>query len=463
MSNPNPLWPAWNYINDNLKNRQLLTFNVTGQPVSCLFYSSLLNSLVLDTLEHYLNTNLGSVGSMLVWNPSSQALESLEAIYNNFVVLGGFGSSPAKYAFFGINTSLNKTPASFQITTSPTSSNLTLAFTDTAGVMYYLAFMESVKSSVGVLNSLVFCQAQQGFQAVCPQADISVQLLNNTDLGGLPYHAGAVQDPNTLCCYSDVPSIIGWFLTLTVPLSQVSNSSGGYTSLSVCQQADTKCACPTLTTCWMYNKSNVPCCIQGNPSDSRFANDPAIVFQAPSDCISAAKDCSRWSFNTVDVPCCIQRSANQWSSAGYSMAGYESYDTLDACTAASNQAGTCTFQSLLSYPTNLRDYYKLFLESQYTSGCDQLRTAQPWASAASCASLTNPLEQQYCYSGNCGVNHCGLWNPVGTSSNPTYVFSQNVRCLPPAEQCACPGNTPGVVCNPGQPGAFFSCSACQSE
>jgi hypothetical protein len=430
------VYQAWTTISQKLGSRQLLTFGVANQfPVCCLFINRS-GLLVFDTVEHMVTTvDQGMVALIIVYNPATQALEVLETGLKWYLVYAS-GVTDTYYSFVNSNAPgySSYPPAKFNI-----DSSAQLYWTNPYGVGSIVSFL--LPGAFNGLNALVFCQGEQS----CPQVP-NITLLNYVTLSQLSTAVNTLQDPKTLCCTQDLPTIIGFLLSLPMPLS--SNKSNVYPSLQDCQQADALCTCPTLNTCWMYNSSNVPCCIQGNPTNTVFANDkPALVTKDQNACVAAAVNCSTWRFNTVDVPCCVQRTPAQWTSSGYSTSGLQSFETKAECDAA---ATGCNLQSLLLPPTGALDYYGLIMESRYTSGCEPLRTAGVWGTSLSCSSDPSPTD---CYSGNCGINYCAPWIVKGGAP---YQFTQQVRCLPLEEQC-CTGSAKQVVTNAGLPNVSSSC------
>ena len=226
---------------------------------------------------------------------------------------------------------------------------------------------------------------------------------------------------------------------MSTPLAKY-QSTTAFSTLDACQAVDTQCKCPTLRTCWMYNTTTSPCCVQGNPKDPLFAgfNTPLLITKDQNTCVNQATKCAKWRFNGKDVPCCIQRSQEQWNARGYSSSGVQVFDTKAECDAAASTS--CTFSALLHPPTTLNDYYGTILENQYTTGCEALRAPTNgiwWGSnPTSCSSDASPVD---CGFGNCGYNYCNAWVP----NNP-FFFTQQVRCLPSSETC----------CNPSQKQVF---------
>ena len=419
-----------------LNGRTIVTFTTTANqdvaayPVACLFASSSAFSMLPMTST----TAQTQVSSLVVYNRVNQRLETLDGSLCCFV-----------NAFLpGILT------VTIQATTVPLTGNQQFVITSDGQLQF--------QGSNPVANFYAFRTANLLFcsnnNAYCPDIDSSnVKLLNWYSLSDLQSQVGAVQDTTTLCCFSDDASRLLALFQWTKGMGAVQSVYPVYVSQLACQQADAQCACPTLRTCWMYNNTNVPCCIQGNPKDPQFVGDPSrtpvLITQDQNACITAAKDCSRWQFNKSDVPCCIQRSYNQWSTAQYDPP-LQTFDNKADCDAAAASANTCNLGALLAV-NNSKDYYGLILESQYVSGCSALNNQGGWASSTNCASDASPND---CYSGNCGVNYCGPWS----ASTLPYVYTQAVRCLPPAEQCpACPSGQQWVVSNPGTKNVTSGC------
>ena len=402
----------------------LLTFSVTNQfPVCCLFINQS-NALAFDTVDHMTSTDPNMIESMLVFNPSTNTLETLGSNSLYVVFIGGQGSY---YAF--VNSNAPNIPTGLPAARFLVSNNQLLYLTPDE--------QYSTLAYLNVNSYLVFCNDA----ASCPQT-ADVQLVNSVTLNQIASTINTLQNPQTLCCTQDILTIIGFIMSLTIPVSQV--KANLFSSLEACQLTDQNCACPTLNTCWMYNNSNVLCCIQGNPTNPVFANDkPAFITKDENACIAAAVNCSNWRFNTVDVPCCIQRSTSQWNTAGYSLTGLQSFNTKAECDAAAQ----CSFNTLLKPPPNVNNYYNLILESQFTSGCEPLRTNGVWGNSTTCDSDPNPTA---CLAGNCSQNYCSPW----TSASP-YLFTQNVKCLASPE--CCPVGKSPVITNPGQPNVTWSC------
>ena len=423
-----------------LQGRMIVTFNTftdtnfTAYPVACIF-----GTLQGFTCLPMSNPSAQSlVNNLIVYNQFYQRLETLDGSLCCFMPPVILGVGLAQMHKLSPSVDSNE---QFSIT-----SDGQVQYKDSTGVLTLYAYKVLDKPY------LMFCSAGNTY---CPNSSRNnLKLLNWYTLDDLQFQAAAVQDVVSLCCLTDdVSRVQAMFLWDKGPGS-VQSVYPMYSSLQLCQQVgDPKCSCPTNNQCWMYNTTTVPCCIQGNPSWSSFQYDPAIVFLDKTSCVNAATKCSRWSFRSPDIPCCVQRSHDQWSDAGYSTDNLQLFDSQADCQAAASQAGTCTFQALLSPPTNLQDYYGLILESQYTSGCEPLRTAGNWGNSSSwnngCAKDPNPTA---CYSGNCDNNYCGAWYaPTQTS----YQFNQNVRCLPPRDMCC--GSGEQVVTNSGKPSVSASC------
>jgi hypothetical protein len=168
-------------------------------------------------------------------------------------------------------------------------------------------------------------------------------------------------------------------------------------------------------------------------------------------------NCPSWSFNKVDVPCCIQRTSAQWNNENYDTSTMLSYADQKTCDDAA-QKQYCNFKGLFTRPsTSNNDYYKSFLENNFTSGCESLRSNGTWGSITQPGETTqktcgNDLSPNDCYSGNCGVNYCAPWSSY--VDNP-FKFQQNVTCLPTASCCTNP--TKLVVTNGGLPSVSGAC------
>lgn len=424
-------WPIGKQINDLLGDRLLLTFSVGTSPVSYLCYDGsggtptfVVNKMSTDFIP----------GTMLVYNPTSGSIETLDPSFKKYLTLVFFDGT---LMGFGINTNSSYLPVPFTLTKTTTVPQLSFSY---SGVTYFLTYQETVN---GISTLLSYPQGK-----VKPPVDnqVAISVLNALTISDITTALNTVSfAPTDKCCYQDVPNLIVFVLLLTVPLSK--NNTNAYTSLTACQQADQKCSCPSNNLCWMYNNTNVPCCIQGNPSDPRFANDSAaVITQDKNECVRDAVKCSQWRFNTVDVPCCIQRTPEQWT---YDTATMQSFDQYSDCVAASRD--TCTFNAFLNQPPNPKDYYNLILESNFTSGCDPLRTVNPFGTSADCSKDPDPVACQY---GNCTQNYCDLWS--SSSTNP-YMFTQSVRCLPPVQCCS--GSTKQFICNAGKSNAYACCSS----
>ena len=426
-------WPIGKIVSNMLGNRLLLTFSVGTKPVSYLCYDGsgdfptfAVNEMSTDFVP----------GTMLVYNPTSSAIETLDPAFKKYLTLKYALGIPAL-----VSVNKDSTEIPLPLTLTKTSSGGFQITFMLSGTSYVLTFQEAVNG----INTLVFYN--QNYVPTGPvDNQVAISVVNALTISDITAGLGAVSfAPTDLCCYQDVPNLIVFALLLTVPLSK--NNTNAYTSLTACQQADQKCVCPSNNLCWMYNNTNVPCCIQGNPSDPRFSNDAAaLITQDKNECVSKALKCSQWRFNTVDVPCCIQRTPEQWT---YDTATMQSFDQYSDCVAASRD--TCTFNALLQQPTNLKDYYNLILESNFTSGCEPLRTVNPFGTSADCSKDPDPVACQY---GNCTQNSCDLWS--SSSTNP-YMFTQSVRCLP-SVQC-CSGSFKQFICNAGKSNAYACCSS----
>jgi hypothetical protein len=418
----------------SLNKRKLLTFRLEGTYDLCYLMGG---GNVPVFIDKYSNVQSYPKG-LIVYNPDTSRLETLEL--NTCLQMN---SDPANSNLSFIDV-VTFDPTVFP----PQSQTFSIVGNKIKYFSYTLAFLKSPPLESPQTN-LFICTIFSDANAYCKGADDNVTLINAMSLDDITSAVNTLQISDSLCCIQDTPTIVDFVMQITSKLS--STLSLVYPSLQACQLVDTKCTCPTLRTCWMYNTSNVPCCIQGNPADSQFSNNAAIVFKDPNLCQNAANDCSQWRFNTNgDVPCCIQRSTTQWTNAGYSTIGLQKFDNQQDC--VQKAASTCNFSALLSPPTSLKDYYGLILESKFTSGCDSLRNAGlgPWGSSTS--SCPNDPSPHDCYAGNCGVNYCTSW-----SSDSPYSFNQVVRCLPPAEQCSCPSGKTWQVSNPGQSNVTSQC------
>lgn len=434
-----------------LQGRMIVTFstttdtNFTAYPVACIF-----GTLQGFTFLPMSNPSAQSqVNNLIVYDQFYQRLETLDGslcCVMSSVILG-----------VGLAQMHKPNPSVVSNEQFSITSNGQVQYEDSTGVVTLYAYHAPY---------LMFCSAGNTY---CPNSSRNnLKLLNWSSLSDLQTEVGAVQDTTTLCCYNDDENRVRALLSWTLGESQQQSVYPYYSSLTACQTVDTKCICPTNNLCWMFNGSTVPCCIQGNPSDPRFAppnspNSPLIITQSQQECVNKALDCAQWRFNTVDVPCCVQRTPQQWSNAGYSTTGLQLFDSKSDCDAAAAKAGTgtCTFQNLVTPLTTSADYYGLILENQYTgTTCEPLRTAKYWGSRhdypnliESCAADVNRIA---CLSANCLVNNCSLWQQ-GNNTSP-YVFTQNVRCLPPAEQCPpCPSGQTLTPVNPGQPTVTLQC------
>lgn len=417
----------------------MFTFTVSGQfPVCCLFINDS-SQLVFDTVEHITSHDPNMISLLIVYNSSTQALEVLDTHFKWYLVLSAQSTGVFEFVNNTAPGYSGNAPGVFQIDYSSDQ----LYITDyNMGVFAYLSSF--VPGSA--VNSLVFCESSSN----CPQGS-PVKVLNYANLYQLQQSNFTIQDPQTLCCKNDIPTIIEFFLNYAQPFSQASSNPNVFPSLESCQQVDSSCNCPTLNTCWMYNNLNVPCCIQGNPTNPVFAiNKPVLVTKSQNDCVTAAVNCSQWRFNTEDVPCCVQRSMSEWSTLGFSTTGLQSFNDQASCNTAARQAN-CNFKALLTPPSNSSStspYYGLILESQYTANCDFLRH-RAWGTSADCSTDPNPTA---CLTGNCTQNYCSTWLPSVSNS---YLFTQDVRCLP-SSQCCSEGKKQ-VITDPGQPDVKASC------
>jgi hypothetical protein len=429
------------YIANNLKGRQLLTFRYTspsggtGVPVGCLFFAdathnswSPIKGILLDTPSAVLTSN-AAADTMLVYNPTTKYIETLDSMNALFSMsypntqtgimvfiepMSAIGPNDSSAQFYFANGSLYQNKYGNQ--------NL---------------FLNSYVTNIGSSAFLGFCTVPyQGSLPICSSSP-NISLLKAEGL------VSWIQYTATLCCTSVASDIVNAILNNT--------DFKIFQSLQACQAADAVCACPTNNSCWMFNNTNVPCCIQGNPTDPRFAvAKPVVVTQDYNTCQAQAVNCSQWRFNTVDVPCCIQRSPAQWLQSNYSNTGLQSFNTKADCDAAAATAGTCNFQNLLTPPSNVGNYYDVILESKFTSGCNMLRTAGPWGSSSSCDSDPDPMA---CYAGNCTKNYCAPWQ----AGSNAFTFNQQVRCLPSETTCCTSSGKKQVITNPGQPNVTSTC------
>ena len=422
------------FIGDNLKNRQLLTFTLTTfnsvvYPICCLFNNGT-NEFGCLPPNQFIQTN-ANANTLIVYNPVTMYLETLDSTYT--VIPGSFGATDNGRPFLLVPSN--------EVQMSPMNQ-----FVIQNGKLYNQNYRNLFLTMYYVPTNQT-----EGFLGFCSQTDPDLsfcQIQNITLLNALSVSLiASVQDKNTSCCFSDTGSIVNAIFSWDKPWGQTQTNYLVFPSQLACQQADQKCVCPSNNLCWMYNNTNVPCCIQGNPSDPRFSNDAAaLITQDKNECVSKALKCSQWRFNTVDVPCCIQRTPEQWT---YDTATMQSFDQYSDCVAASRD--TCTFNALLQQPTNLKDYYNLILESNFTSGCEPLRTVNPFGTSADCSKDPDPVACQY---GNCTQNSCDLWS--SSSTNP-YMFTQSVRCLPPVQCCS--GSSKQFICNAGKSNAYACCSS----
>lgn len=441
------------YIVNNLNGRNLLTFNVNNPtittfkavlPVCCFFYDpSDPQFPQTNFAPEYFQKNPQNAGLMYVYNPTTKRVETMDQTYC-LTQMPLIDSDPMFW--------VNAHPIASKTTSLP-AEQFTLTST---GIQLISPSSGKAAELVRYDNNwLDFCMTG-GDPTYCT---VNINLVNGMTYSDLN-QIQSVQLPN-LCCsggsgnaMTDFSTVLLAFFSWTKPYNnaQAQSTLSPFLSLQACQAADAVCSCPFNTQCWMFNNSNVPCCIQGNPLDTAFTlSKPVLITQDKAQCEAQAVNCSQWRFNTVDVPCCVQRSPAQWLQANYSNTGLQSFNTKSDCDAAAAAAGTCTFQSLLTPSTQNKDYYKLILESQYTSGCDLLRTALPWGDSFDCTDDPNPPA---CYAANCNQNYCERpW--MASTSNP-YMFTQQVRCLPTATQC-CPVGKTRVINNPQQSNVFSSC------
>lgn len=426
-------WVVGKQIHDLLGDRLLLTFSVGTKPVSYLCYSGYSGTPTFVVGD--INTLYSTTGPLLVYNPTTQTIETLDSSFKKYLTLK---SALGLTALVSVNVesteyplplSLTKTSGGFQITFMQSGTNFALTYQETVNGISTLLFFNKNYVPPGPVDN-----------------QVAISVVNALSISDITTSLNTVSfAPTDKCCYQDVPNLIVFALLLTVLLSKTNTYA--YTSLTSCQQADEKCICPANKLCWMYNNTNVPCCVQGNPLDPRFSNDaPALITQDKNECVSNAVKCSQWRFNTVDVPCCIQRTPEQWT---YDTSTMQSFDQYSDCLSASRD--TCTFNAFLNQPPNPKDYYNLILESNFTSGCEPLRTVNPFGTSADCSKDPDPVACQY---GNCTQNYCKLWSSSGT--NP-YMFTQNVRCLPPVQCCS--GTSKQFICNAGKSNAYACCSS----
>jgi len=426
--------PVLQYIVDNLKGRQLLTFsfNAAGagfvSPVTLFYQDS--NYFQAEEPVRFLNS-INAAKAMFVYNPVTFRIETLDqtmCMYYNLTILQN--DIILWHAIVSVSSALPS--EKFTISNGKIYCNQTSS---------YLIASQTTRSGQSGLN---FCSKN----SVCGPDQVNITLLNFLS----PSAVNTVQDNTTLCCHNDPATLVLAILTWSVEFNTAKQPNyNNYATMAACQAADAVCTCPFNDQCWMFNNTRTQCCYQGNPTDPIFAFDkPVLITQNKSECEAQAVNCNSWRFNTQDVPCCIQRTPAQWLQAGYSNTGLQSFNTKADCDAAAATAGTCNFQSLLNPSTQNKDYYKLILESKYTSGCDLLRTGPYWGNALDCTDDPNP---EACYAANCNQNYCTPW--IASTSNP-YMFTEQVRCLPTATQCCAVGTT-RIINNHGESNVFSSC------
>ena len=437
---PEVLTQIVNALSDG--SRLPLTFYVTSaggaataMPVACMFVSTIGNGAVPLLLPLTDPKAQGIIEKMVVYNLATSRLETLDKTFCAYMASYGL-------MYFHAISSGTTVPTTEQF--GVTGDTPELAYIGVTPYAYLRAYFPS--------TALLFCATNDTACASASTPNISV--LNYPTMGWDSFlKSGYVQDLSTLCCYNDPASLVEAFFTWDKPMGQTQTVLPLYSSQLLCQQQDPQCKCINNRSCWMFNKTNVPCCTQGNPSDPIYLVDPTdtpYITQSQADCESKALNCAQWKFNTDDVPCCIQRTPQQWSDAGYSSTGLQSFTDQGACeTAAANQ---CSFAQLLTPPTSqtgMYNFYKAILENKFTGGCELLRSAGPYGSSTNCSQDAN---QAACIVGNCDNNFCKAWVP--TSGNP-FVYSQTVRCLP--YKSCCTGSTKQVISNAGKYNTSASC------
>ena len=441
------------YIFNNLNGRYLLTFNVNNPtikavlPVCCLFHDPSSPQLPPTYFApDYFQKNPQNAGSMYVYNSTTKRVETMDQTYC-LTQIPLIDSDP----LFAVQAH----PIASKTTSLP-GEQFTLTST---GIQ--LTSPSSGKAAQMVRyddNWFDFCMAagSTAYPAFCTP---NINLINAMTYDELHSKVQSVQFAD-LCCsglsgdaMTDFSYVLLAFLSWTKPYNngQAQSTLSPFQYPVNCQFADEKCSCPQNNTCFVSTGDTggpVPCCISANPKDPIFQGVmPAVITHDPIECQNASPLCNQWSYS-ADVPCCVQRSTAQWNAAGYSPPlGY--FVTKAECDAAAAAAGSCTYQNLLT-PSASKDYYKLILESKYTSGCDPLRTGGIWGTSANCDSDPNPVA---CETGNCTQNFCAPW--IVSTSNP-YMFSQKIKCLPTPSAC-CTGGKKQVINNPGQYNVFSSC------
>jgi hypothetical protein len=427
-------------IKSKLAGRMLLTFSVKPDwPQCCLFFEDDGDFYAYPLLINDANF-LKKILLLLVYNTTTKRLESLDGSWCLYVDL----SFQPYYLIQQAVTAGSVVPTEQQ-------------FEISKGTILYTGVTPNLEIYIWI-EAIQMC-AVDDTSCLNSMGPSNIQLLNWSTIDNLKAKVAAIQDTKSLCCYFDDDHLITALLLWTNGSNSDDNYSGiglnqpifpVQSSMNECQQNDSKCACPDNKLCWLFNNSNVPCCIQGNKADSKFLyNPPLIITQIKQDCVNAATKCYQWGYNDTQVPCCIQRTPEQWKKMQYDTDTAKFFSNKQDC---QNANSNCQFQSLVTQKSNNTDYHALILESNYTSDCDQIRTGN-WASSSDCPNDPYPTGCAY---GNCTNNYCSAWNndPSDANYNP-YLFKQQVMCLPNAASC-CPGKTV-VPSNPGTPNVSFTC------
>jgi hypothetical protein len=432
--------------------------------IGCLFGNRTEELLTIENGITNVNGQLDSklINNMMVYNPDKQIIESLDSL--SYYINMSLNFTNPKTQDLIVNT-MSTTPQNPPQKVLIQGNQIIINSTDGLNT-FFLAGIQVQTAGELFPKTLFFCNSSPLFTQCINNkyAHNLIILINNLTLPELMTTIKTWQDPVSLCCTQDPATIIGILLSLTVPVtSQLENV---YDNMDDCEAVDTVCHCPTLQTCWMFNDTIFPCCVQTNPTDPRFtaASPPIIVTKDKVACDTAANEqnCPTWRFNTVDVPCCIQRSSAQWNNENYdtsTMLSYADKKTCDEAAALKN----CSYRGLFVPYANAAttNYYGAILENRFTSGCESLRSNGIWASSSTpipdstLSPCTNDQSPYDCYSGNCGVNYCAPWSSY---VDKPFNFQQNVTCLPLEKTCCSSTETMSVT-NAGLPSVSAKCTS----
>ena len=457
-----------------LGDRQLLTFNLVGKGLCWLCATSDYSGLILQT--DYTMVKARAFSLLFVYNPATFRIElmgSINATLHKCLRLADDTVSPIGNGVLHFLELVDFDPTSYP---DSDSSFQVVANKITLGA-WTLAYLSTPPTGGPLVTNLFICGDFKDSNQYCRLADDNLTIINCMLYTDIFDTIKVIADPTTLCCIVSPTSIFDFAMQLTGSLS-APLPEYAYSSREECEAADATCLCYLNSSCWMYNDTNVPCCIQStyyNPLTDLKRPTSSQIFKDKVTCDLAALNCAKWHFNTVDVPCCIQRTLPQWTTEGYSETGHVIHDNLDDCNKDA-QNNYCNFKGLFTRPvvtppstitttpttttTTTNDYYRSFLENNFTSGCESLRGHGIWGGSstpktkASCDSDPSPND---CYSGNCNVNYCAPW--VAFENNP-FKFQQDVTCVGLGSLC-CKNEETLVVTNGGLPTVAAFCQTPQ--